>query len=107
MGGRCWTIPGPDQKPLVLSRHLESGGRGPLLAMERNVGLDLVLNRGGVLDGISWEKSEPKTIAQPNSPNKATTEIFKRFPIFMDDPIYKVLPAAVQKYNINAPAEKY
>lgn len=34
-------------------------------------------------------------------------DIFKSFQVQMDDPTYKVLPAALKKYNINAPWEKY
>lgn len=34
-------------------------------------------------------------------------EIFKSFRVSMEDPCYKVLPAALKKYNINAPWEQY
>jgi hypothetical protein len=34
-------------------------------------------------------------------------EIFKSFRVAIDDPCYKVLPAALKKYNINAPWEQY
>jgi hypothetical protein len=34
-------------------------------------------------------------------------EIFKSFRVSMEDPCYKVLPAALRKYNINAPWEQY
>jgi len=37
----------------------------------------------------------------------ASVEIFKSFRVSMDDPCYKVLPAALRKYNINAPWEQY
>lgn len=37
----------------------------------------------------------------------ASVEIFKSFRVSMDDPTYKVLPAALKKYNINAPWEQY
>lgn len=37
----------------------------------------------------------------------ASVEIFKSFRVSMEDPCYKVLPAALKKYNINAPWEHY
>jgi hypothetical protein len=36
------------------------------------------------------------------SPSLASVEIFKPFRVSMDDPCYKVPPAALKKYNINA-----
>ncbi|KAM5355116.1 hypothetical protein ACJ41O_001762 [Fusarium nematophilum] len=48
----------------------------------------------------------------PGSPPQQETapgnvEIFKSFRVAIDDPLWKVLPAALKKYNINAPAEDY
>ncbi|KAL2024670.1 hypothetical protein VTK56DRAFT_6871 [Thermocarpiscus australiensis] len=40
-------------------------------------------------------------------PNNASVEIFKSFRVSMDDPCYKVLPAALRKYQINAPWDQY
>jgi Ras association (RalGDS/AF-6) domain len=37
----------------------------------------------------------------------ASVEIFKTFRVSIEDPCYKVLPAALKKYNINAPPEQY
>ncbi|RKF63788.1 putative sam domain-containing protein [Erysiphe neolycopersici] len=42
-----------------------------------------------------------------NSSSGGSVEIFKSFRVSMDDPCYKVLPAALKKYNINAPWEQY
>ena len=42
----------------------------------------------------------------PSSSN-ASVEIFKSFRVSMDDPCYKVLPAALKKYQINAPWDQY
>lgn len=39
--------------------------------------------------------------------DSASVEIFKSFRVSMEDPCYKVLPAALKKYNINAPWEQY
>ncbi|KAH7413235.1 prion-inhibition and propagation-domain-containing protein [Cadophora sp. MPI-SDFR-AT-0126] len=36
-----------------------------------------------------------------------SVEIFKSFRVSMEDPCWKVLPAALKKYNINAPWEHY
>lgn len=37
----------------------------------------------------------------------ASVEIFKSFRVSMDDPCHKVLPAALRKYQINAPWDQY
>ena len=42
----------------------------------------------------------------PSSSN-ASVEIFKSFRVSMEDPCYKVLPAALKKYQINAPWDQY
>ncbi|RFU28858.1 hypothetical protein B7463_g7475, partial [Scytalidium lignicola] len=41
------------------------------------------------------------------SSGPSSVEIFKSFRVSMDDPCYKVLPAALKKYNINAPWDQY
>lgn len=43
----------------------------------------------------------------PNSNSASSVEIFKSFRVSMDDPCYKVLPAALKKYQINAPWDQY
>lgn len=43
----------------------------------------------------------------PAGQSNASVEIFKSFRVSMEDPCYKVLPAALKKYNINAPADQY
>ena len=45
----------------------------------------------------------------PDTPSasNASVEIFKSFRVSMDDPCYKVLPAALKKYQINAPWDQY
>lgn len=45
----------------------------------------------------------------PDTPNpsNASVEIFKSFRVSMEDPCYKVLPAALKKYQINAPWDQY
>jgi hypothetical protein len=45
----------------------------------------------------------------PDTPNAApgSVEIFKSFRVSMEDPCYKVLPAALKKYQINAPWDQY
>jgi hypothetical protein len=47
----------------------------------------------------------PKPAAKGTDPS--SVEIFKSFRVSMEDPCYKVLPAALNKYNINAPWEQY
>ncbi|KAI1465159.1 uncharacterized protein F4812DRAFT_466614 [Daldinia caldariorum] len=44
----------------------------------------------------------------PETPgSNSSVEIFKSFRVSMDDPCYKVLPAALKKYQINAPWDQY
>jgi hypothetical protein len=43
----------------------------------------------------------------PGAASNASVEIFKSFRVSMDDPCYKVLPAALKKYQINAPWDQY
>lgn len=44
----------------------------------------------------------------PDTPNpNASVEIFKSFRVSLEDPCYKVLPAALKKYQINAPWDQY
>ncbi|KAI1326007.1 hypothetical protein F5Y16DRAFT_376038 [Xylariaceae sp. FL0255] len=45
----------------------------------------------------------------PETPGSggSSVEIFKSFRVSMDDPCYKVLPAALKKYQINAPWDQY
>ncbi|OAA55558.1 mapkkk cascade protein kinase regulator ste50 [Niveomyces insectorum RCEF 264] len=44
----------------------------------------------------------------PDTPgSNASVEIFKSFRVSMDDPCYKVLPAALRRYQINAPLDQY
>ena len=45
----------------------------------------------------------------PDTPgaSNSSVEIFKSFRVSMDDPCHKVLPAALKKYQINAPWDQY
>lgn len=48
-----------------------------------------------------------QTPALDTPSSNGSVEIFKSFRVSMEDPCYKVLPAALRKYNINAPWEQY
>ncbi|PVH82851.1 hypothetical protein DL98DRAFT_652857 [Cadophora sp. DSE1049] len=50
---------------------------------------------------------KPEDNTPASSFNSASVEIFKSFRVSMEDPCWKVLPAALKKYNINAPWEQY
>ena len=52
--------------------------------------------------GICDAKQDPVT-----SGNAASVENFKSFRVSMEDTCYKILPAALRKYNINTPWEHY
>ena len=45
--------------------------------------------------------------APAGSSSASSVEIFKSFRVSMDDPCHKVLPAALKKYQINAPWDQY
>ncbi|RCI07560.1 hypothetical protein L249_1600 [Ophiocordyceps polyrhachis-furcata BCC 54312] len=69
-------------------------------------------NRPGLDDHGSRDKSAPprrRETPVPDTPNtsNASVEIFKSFRVSMDDPCHKVLPAALKKYQINAPWDQY
>ncbi|KAK1751912.1 hypothetical protein QBC47DRAFT_79518 [Echria macrotheca] len=49
----------------------------------------------------------PQVPPDTPSASNASVEIFKSFRVSMDDPCYKVLPAALKKYQINAPWDQY
>jgi hypothetical protein len=84
---------------------------------------DRVPDRSGVLSPVSSQASPSGhyTIAQnndldasssdfeeqPSSGSSPSVEIFKFFRVSMDDPCYKVLPAALKKYNIKESWEHY
>ncbi|KAH0544349.1 hypothetical protein FGG08_001490 [Glutinoglossum americanum] len=51
--------------------------------------------------------SRPRQEEPPGSAGAPTVEIFKSFRVSMDDPCYKVLPAALKKYQINADWRQY
>ncbi|APA11074.1 hypothetical protein SS1G_03194 [Sclerotinia sclerotiorum 1980 UF-70] len=52
-------------------------------------------------------RAQTPAIEPPSGGGGASVEIFKSFRVSMEDPCYKVLPAALKKYNINAPWEQY
>lgn len=52
-------------------------------------------------------KRGPTPAPDTPSTSNASVEIFKSFRVSMDDPCYKVLPAALKKYQINAPWDQY
>lgn len=64
-----------------------------------------------------YQQQQPKTTTAPRrmqtpapetpGASNASVEIFKSFRVSMDDPCYKVLPAALKKYQINAPWDQY
>ncbi|KAF3903446.1 hypothetical protein ABW20_dc0103366 [Dactylellina cionopaga] len=56
------------------------------------------------------EQQQPPMTSPPaedDSSNPPTVEIFKSFRVSMDDPCYKVLPAALKRYNIQADWQHY
>ncbi|CAK7562428.1 MAG: Mitogen-activated protein kinase adapter protein MST50 [Sporothrix epigloea] len=48
-----------------------------------------------------------QTPASETAGSNATVEIFKSFRVGMDDPCYKVLPAALRRYQITGPPDQY
>ena len=67
---------------------------------------------GGTYNARVQNQSQPprrRETPVPDTPStsNAAVEIFKSFRVSMEDPCYKVLPAALKKYNINAPWDQY
>src|SRR5690606_11682488 len=58
--------------------------------------------------GQQQQPHRRKETPAPDTPSSnASVEIFKSFRVSMDDPCHKVLPAALKKYQINAPWDQY
>ncbi|TAQ86861.1 hypothetical protein B7494_g4833 [Chlorociboria aeruginascens] len=55
----------------------------------------------------SQRSQTPALNTPPGSGSNASVEIFKSFRVSMEDPCYKVLPAALKKYNISSPWQQY
>jgi hypothetical protein len=64
-------------------------------------------NRESTRPAPSRRTQTPAPDTPAGSGGGASVEIFKSFRVSMEDPCYKVLPAALKKYNINAPWEHY
>jgi hypothetical protein len=74
-------------------------------------------SRGTFAESDHYNSRDPNKLAPrrgqtpapdtPSSNSNASVEIFKSFRVSMDDPCYKVLPAALKKYQINAPWDQY
>lgn len=66
-------------------------------------------NSGSKTPGAPRGGQRTPAPAPPDTPgsSNASVEIFKSFRVSMDDPCYKVLPAALKKYQINAPWDQY
>lgn len=63
--------------------------------------------RDSVKPPLSSRRAPTPALDAPQNNANASVEIFKSFRVSMEDPCYKVLPAALKKYNINAPPEQY
>ncbi|KAF2433954.1 RA-domain-containing protein [Tothia fuscella] len=63
--------------------------------------------RSPALPQIDEQDNEKKPISPSGSPTPAPDDTFKSFRVSIDDPVYKVLPAALQKYNITTDWQQY
>lgn len=112
--------------PTPASPHGASGSLGRSMSTTRPRGYktrdepDPQRERARELERAEREKrrAERSTLAQSSTvssppaddddgPNPPTVEIFKSFRVSMDDPCYKVLPAALKRYNIQADWQHY
>ncbi|KAI9737667.1 MAG: Adaptor for signal transduction [Claussenomyces sp. TS43310] len=64
-------------------------------------------SRDSVKPPLNSRRVQTPALDTPSGNANASVEIFKSFRVSMEDPCYKVLPAALKKYNINAPADQY
>ena len=114
-------VVGMEEKPLALFKDLEREGKKPMFMLRKLA--------GSVVDGVAAEigskppdsgetpaESHPNT--QPSNENLRvltiestssgpSVEIFKSFRVGLEDPCYKVLPAALRKYNIQGDWRQY
>lgn len=68
------------------------------------------LEKGGLGSAGGGSRRGGQTpMVPPDTPSASTAsaDIFKSFRVSMDDPCYKVLPAALKKYQIKAPWDQY
>lgn len=78
-----------------------SGGRTTFT--ESDYGNYASRDKAGGSSGAPRRRETPA----PDTPSNTSVEIFKSFRVSMDDPCHKVLPAALKKYQINAPWDQY
>lgn len=64
-------------------------------------------SRDSTLAASSRRAATPALDPPPGGSSAQSVEIFKSFRVSMEDPCHKVLPAALKKYNINAPWNEY
>lgn len=68
-------------------------------------------NNSNTMSYATQNEIQPEPSANQNasssSSSQPTAEIFKSFRVSMDDPCYKVLPAALKRYNIQADWRQY
>lgn len=104
-GGRCHSSMMHQQVYPRLAVECANSGNGWDQAKEREEGKRLrrLIRRISFAKPGNQQPSTPQTETTSN----ASIEIFKSFRVSMEDPTYKVLPAALKKYNINAPWEQY
>lgn len=84
------------------------GGVGTSSVSGSGGGGSTVGGSGGAGDKPQQQPPRRNQTPAPDTPSSnASVEIFKSFRVSMDDPCYKVLPAALRKYQINAPWDQY
>jgi hypothetical protein len=105
--------PGDMPREVYLPNQTEKG----LQALEMKSGYNPSQNfgpggkEGGVVDSMSTSAPAPtperKPEPAPSRPTRPQVEIFKSFRVSIDDPTHKVLPVALENYNINVDWRQY
>jgi hypothetical protein len=112
--GHSSHVPSPTSPPTVSSfpGNATASGRSTFLSEAEQYGgyqRETAKEAAGAIRRKNAPPQLADTSAAPASSNASISggEIYKSFKVSMEDPCYKVLPAALKKYNINAPPEDY
>jgi hypothetical protein len=106
---------GLNEKPLMLFKLLDREGKKPMFMLRKLKEIEKSME-GLEIDAqqetsqeIESLESEDGTLLENLSTSKGSprTQVFKTFPVSIDDPTHKVLPVALKKYSIAGDGRTY
>lgn len=96
-----------EEKPLIIFKQLDKEGKKPMFMLRKNIASDTTNTSTSTSQATSEIHSvveDPLNTPDAPSDTNAKTQSFR---VRMEDPCYKVLPAALKKYNITADWQLY